>query len=74
MHANYEQNLKYVFFISMYCYYQNLNIFRFKDKTPTPLTNLDMLLEGTYRQVKTGCQDRLTGKDRLLGQVDRKDR
>ena len=24
---------------------------RFKDKTPTPLTNLDMLLEGTYRQV-----------------------
>jgi len=24
---------------------------RFKDKTPTPLTNLDMLLEGTHRQV-----------------------
>ena len=24
---------------------------RFKDKTPSPLTNLDMLLEGTYRQV-----------------------
>ena len=24
---------------------------RFKDKTPTPLTNLDSLLDGTYRQV-----------------------
>jgi Bardet-Biedl syndrome 9 protein len=24
---------------------------RFKDKTPTPLTNLDTLLEATYRQV-----------------------
>ena len=25
------------------------SVFRFKDKTPTPLTNLDMLLEGTHR-------------------------
>lgn len=24
---------------------------RFKDKTPSPLANLDTLLEGTYRQV-----------------------
>ena len=24
---------------------------RFKDKTPTPLTNLDTLMEGTYRHV-----------------------
>ena len=24
---------------------------RFKDKTPAPLANLDVLLEGTYRQV-----------------------
>lgn len=24
---------------------------RFRDKTPTPLTNLDTLLEGTYRQI-----------------------
>ena len=24
---------------------------RFKDKTPSPLTNLDTLLEGTYRQI-----------------------
>ena len=29
---------------------------RFKDKTPTPLTNLDMLLEGTYRQVMASCE------------------
>ena len=28
---------------------------RFKDKTPSPLTNLDMLLEGTYRQVLASC-------------------
>ena len=28
---------------------------RFKDKTPTPLTNLDMLLEGTYKQVLVSC-------------------
>lgn len=26
---------------------------RFKDKTPAPLTNLDTLLEGTYRQVSS---------------------
>ena len=25
---------------------------RFKDKTPTPLQNMDTLLEGTYQQVK----------------------
>lgn len=24
---------------------------KFKDKTPTPLTNLDNLLEGTYKQI-----------------------
>ncbi len=28
---------------------------RFKDKTPTPLTNLDTLLEATYRQVFILC-------------------
>ena len=28
---------------------------RFKDKTPSPLTNLDMLLEGTYKQVQNSC-------------------
>ena len=28
---------------------------RFKDKTPTPLTNLDMLLEGTFKQVQASC-------------------
>ncbi|XP_023334278.1 protein PTHB1 isoform X2 [Eurytemora carolleeae] len=28
---------------------------RFKDKTPVPLTNLDMLLEGTYKQVLLSC-------------------
>ena len=28
---------------------------RFKDKTPSPLTNLDMLLEGTYKQVLASC-------------------
>ena len=29
---------------------------RFKDKTPTPLTNLDSLLEGTYRQVQQNIE------------------
>ena len=24
---------------------------RFKDKTPAPLNNLDVLLDGTYRQI-----------------------
>ena len=28
---------------------------RFKDKTPVPLTNLDMLLEGTHKQVQASC-------------------
>ena len=28
---------------------------RFKDKTPSALTNLDMLLEGTYKQVQSSC-------------------
>jgi Bardet-Biedl syndrome 9 protein len=29
---------------------------RFKDKTPTPLTNLDTLLEGTYRQLQQNTE------------------
>ena len=29
---------------------------RFKDKTPTPLTNLDLLLDGTQRQVVGSCE------------------
>ena len=30
---------------------------RFKDKTPSPLNNLDTLLDGTYRQVGRQAQD-----------------
>ena len=28
---------------------------RFKDKTPSALTNVDVLLEGTYKQVQSSC-------------------
>ena len=42
---------------------------RFKDKTPSALTNLDMLLEGTYKQVQASCDqvEAATKEEQMVG-------
>ena len=61
MHASFLLSWSRLFIPSTphygHCAHLNYSLWsRFKDKTPTPLTNLDSLLEGTYRQVQQNIE------------------